>query len=110
MKLTQGEIWFARFGDPKGREQGYDRPALILSNDSLNQSKLDLVFAVPLTTRERGYLTHVRVARGASGLTKTSWAMVEQLRAVSPERFDFFVGHAPEETVAAALMVLKRMI
>ncbi|MEU4234099.1 type II toxin-antitoxin system PemK/MazF family toxin [Nonomuraea sp. NPDC026600] len=110
MKITQGEIWFADFGEPAGREQGYPRPALILSNDSLNHSRLGLVFAVPLTTRERGYLTHVRIAHKGTGLAKTSWAMVEQLRAISPERFDFYVGTVPDEVLADAVNVLTRMI
>ncbi|HLU75686.1 MAG TPA: type II toxin-antitoxin system PemK/MazF family toxin [Nonomuraea sp.] len=110
MKLTRGEIWFTDFGDPAGREQGYPRPALIVSNDNLNRSRLGLVLAVPLTTRERGYPTHVRVSRDGTGLTKPSWAMVEQIRAISPARFDFFVGYAPEEVVDEAVTVLKRMI
>ncbi|TDC11313.1 hypothetical protein E1267_01210 [Nonomuraea longispora] len=38
MKLTQGDIWFTRFSSPTGREQGFDRPSLIVSNDKLNQS------------------------------------------------------------------------
>jgi mRNA interferase MazF len=110
MKITQGEIWFTDFGDPAGREQGFPRPALILSNDSLNQSRLGLVFAVPLTTRNRGYLTHVQITPKGTGLAKTSWAMVEQLRAVSPERFDFYVGIVSDEVLANTVNVLKRML
>ncbi|MDF2705705.1 type II toxin-antitoxin system PemK/MazF family toxin [Nonomuraea muscovyensis] len=110
MKATRGEIWLADLGDPTGREQGFSRPVLILSNDRLNRSKLGLVFAIPLTTRERGYLTHVRVSATGTGLAKTSWAMVEQIRAMSPERFEFYVGHAPDEVVDEAISVLKQMI
>ncbi|TDD04935.1 type II toxin-antitoxin system PemK/MazF family toxin [Nonomuraea diastatica] len=110
MKLTQGDIWFTRFSSPTGREQGFDRPSLIVSNDRFNQSRLGLILAAPLTTRERGYLTHVRIGRDGTGLAKTSWAMIEQIRAISPDRLDFFVGTAPEEVVAEAVTVLKRMI
>ncbi|MEU6710258.1 type II toxin-antitoxin system PemK/MazF family toxin [Nonomuraea purpurea] len=110
MKLTQGEIWFTRYEKPRGREQGFDRPALIVSNDSFNRSRLGLVLVAPLTSRERGYPTHIRLGRDNTGLTKTSWAMIEQVRAVSPDRFDFFVGHAPDEIVAEAVAVLKRML
>ncbi|MEV0821173.1 type II toxin-antitoxin system PemK/MazF family toxin [Nonomuraea rubra] len=110
MKLAQGDIWFTSFGPPTGREQGFDRPALIVSNDHLNQSRLDLVLAVPLTTRDRGYMTHVRIDRDGTGLTRTSWAMMEQLRAVSPDRFDFYVGSAPDEVIDEAVTVLKRML
>ncbi|MEV4169676.1 MULTISPECIES: type II toxin-antitoxin system PemK/MazF family toxin [unclassified Nonomuraea] len=110
MKLAQGDIWFTRFDRPTGREQGFDRPALIISNDRFNQSRLDLVLAVPLTTRERGYITHIRVDRDATGLAKTSWAMTEQVRAISPDRFDFFVGSVPGEVVTEVVTVLRRMI
>ncbi|MEU8245071.1 type II toxin-antitoxin system PemK/MazF family toxin [Nonomuraea sp. NPDC048916] len=110
MKITQGEIWFADFGEPAGREQGFPRPALILSNDNLNRSRLGLVLAVPLTTREHGYLTHVRIPSDGTGLAKTSWAMVEQLRAISPERFDFYIGQAPDDVIKDAIIVLNRMM
>ncbi|MEV4803418.1 type II toxin-antitoxin system PemK/MazF family toxin [Nonomuraea sp. NPDC049421] len=110
MKLAQGDIWFTHFDRPTGREQGFDRPALIISNDDLNASRLDIVFAVPLTTRERGYITHIRIGPEGTGLAKTSWAMVEQTRAISPDRFDFFVGSAPKEIVHEAVTVLKRML
>ncbi|MEV0380943.1 type II toxin-antitoxin system PemK/MazF family toxin [Nonomuraea sp. NPDC050643] len=109
MKLAQGEIWFTRFDPPTGREQGFDRPALIVSNDRFNQSRLGLVLVVPLTTRDRGYVTHIRIGRDGTGLAKTSWAMMEQVRAVSTDRFDFFVGSAPEEVVSEAVTVLARM-
>ena len=85
MKITQGEIWFARFGEPKGREQGYDRPALILSNDNFNIEAGPGEFAVPLTT-PRTRLSHPcpRSPEGTADWTKTSWAMVEQLRSHLP--------------------------
>ncbi|MDP4509022.1 MULTISPECIES: type II toxin-antitoxin system PemK/MazF family toxin [unclassified Nonomuraea] len=111
MKLTQGEIWFTRF-DPRpiGREQGFDRPAMILSNDQFNRSRLGLVWAVPLTSRERGYVSHIRIGGKGTGLTKTSWAMIEQVRAISPDRLDFFIGNAPDDVVAEAITALNRML
>ncbi|MEV4574321.1 type II toxin-antitoxin system PemK/MazF family toxin [Nonomuraea jabiensis] len=110
MRLTRGEIWFTRFGEPVGREQGFNRPAMIISNDSLNQSKLGLIFVLPLTTRERGYPTHIRIGRNGTGLERMSWAMTEQVRAVSPARFDFFIGYAPDEVVTEAITALDRML
>ncbi|MEV4009518.1 type II toxin-antitoxin system PemK/MazF family toxin [Nonomuraea angiospora] len=110
MKLTRGEIWFTRFGAPVGHEQGFNRPALIISNDSLNQSKLGLLFVLPLTTRERGYPTHIRIGRDGTGLARASWAMIEQMRAVSPARFDFFIGNVTDDVVAEAITALDRML
>jgi mRNA interferase MazF len=111
MKLTQGEIWFTRFDrQPVGREQGFDRPAMILSNDHFNRSGLGLIWAVPLTSRERGYVSHIRIGQKGTGLAKTSWAMIEQVRAISPDRLDFFMGNAPDEVVTEAVTVLTRML
>ncbi|MFI7132533.1 type II toxin-antitoxin system PemK/MazF family toxin [Nonomuraea sp. NPDC050153] len=111
MKLTQGEIWFTQFDHhPVGREQGFDRPAMILSSDRFNRSRLGLVFAVPLTSRERGYPSHIRIDWKGTGLTRTSWAMIEQVRAISPDRLDFFIGNVSDDVVAAAITALDRML
>jgi mRNA interferase MazF len=111
MQISQGEIWFTRFDHhTTGREQGFDRPAMILSNDRLNQSRLGLVFAVPLTSRERGYVSHIRIDRKGTGLARTTWAMIEQVRAISSDRLDFFIGNAPDDVVAEAVIALKRML
>ncbi|MCG5213964.1 type II toxin-antitoxin system PemK/MazF family toxin [Streptosporangium sp. KLBMP 9127] len=110
MKIAQGEIWFADMGEPIGREQGYRRPVLIVSDEHVNQSRFALVFAVPLTTRERRFGTHVEIKAAETNLSRTSWAMVEQIRAVSPQRFEFHIGRVPDETIAEVSTLLRRMI
>ncbi|MEV6029982.1 type II toxin-antitoxin system PemK/MazF family toxin [Nonomuraea sp. NPDC052116] len=111
MKPSQGEIWFTQFDHhPVGCEQGFDRPAMILSGDQFNQSKLGLVVAVPLTSRDRGYPSHIRIDRKGTGLTRTSWAMIEQVRAISPDRLDFFIGSVPDDVVAEAITAFNRML
>jgi mRNA interferase MazF len=39
--------------------------------------------AVPLTSRHRGWNTHVEIEPGRSGLNTVSWAKVEDLRSIS---------------------------
>src|SRR4051812_13700049 len=69
--MRRGEIWLADFGEPVGREQGYPRPALIVSNDDFNEAGFGLVVTVPLTTRDRGWAYHVEIPAGTTGLRKT---------------------------------------
>ena len=49
----RGEIWWADFGIPYGSEIGYARPALIVQDDSFNESKIKTIIVVPLTTNLR---------------------------------------------------------
>ncbi|GLW96614.1 type II toxin-antitoxin system PemK/MazF family toxin [Microtetraspora sp. NBRC 16547] len=109
-KISQGEIWFADFGSPVGREQAYPRPALVISNDDYNTAGFELVIVVPLTTRERGWNHHVEIPPGDSGLRKTSWAMVQQVRSLSPLRLSTRLGEVPPEKVEEVLGVLGRMV
>lgn len=83
----RGDIWFVNFNPTKGREQRGDRPALIVSADRLNSSPAELVIAVPLTTTERSAIPwHVEINAPDGGLRKTSYALCEQVRALSKKR------------------------
>ena len=48
--MTRGEIWWGDFGMPIGSEVGFRRPVIILQNDVLNESRLQTVVVLPLTT------------------------------------------------------------
>jgi len=98
MRVIQGEIWLANLGEPTGREQGYRRPVLVVSNDGFNAATAVKII-VPLTTTERGWDNHVPIGQEGTGLDKPSWAMVEHMRSVSPQRFSKRVGIAADEVV-----------
>jgi mRNA interferase MazF len=92
MKFARSEIWLVQFADPpQGGEQGYKRPAVIVSSDGVNELPLDVVIVVPSTTRRRENPRTkkvpdnlVEVAPTASnGLSEVSYFMCEQVRAVS---------------------------
>ena len=42
------------FGEPIGREQAGRRPALVISEDGLNDGPAGLVIVVPITSTQRG--------------------------------------------------------
>src|SRR5271156_4912584 len=53
MSARRGEVWLARFDPIEGREQAGVRPALVLSVDSFNASRADLVAVLPITSKPR---------------------------------------------------------
>ena len=48
--MIRGEIWWADFGLPFGSEPGFHRPVLVVQSDSFNQSAIQTVVVVPLST------------------------------------------------------------
>jgi mRNA interferase MazF len=84
--LSRGDVWHVDFGEPKGHEQGFERPAIVVSSDQFNQSWVQRVVVVPLTRTRLGVPSHVEVEPGPSGLKQTSYATVEDVRSVSVDR------------------------
>ena len=48
--IQRGEIWWADLPEPAGSEPGYRRPFAILQADSFNQSRIQTVLGVTLTS------------------------------------------------------------
>ncbi len=97
------------FGDPVGREQGYRRPSVIISNELFNRAPWDLTFVIPLTTVQRKWPSHVAVpAGGPGGLRQPSWAKVEDAKSVSQMRLVERWGHVQPETVEQINRILWR--
>jgi len=72
------------FAEPVGHEQGYRRPAVIVSDDRLNRSRAGLAIVIPLTTTRRGLPSHVEIESGASGLQ--SYAKAEDVKSIPTQR------------------------
>lgn len=86
--IEPGQVWFVDFDPVRGREQGRDRPALVVSSAfHLELTMGQLVSVLPLTSVERpGWLHRVQLASGG-------WVITEQVRTVSADRFR---RYAPE--------------
>jgi len=70
----RGDVWQVEFGRPVGNEQGAGlRPAVVISNDGVNDSRDGLAIVAPLTTAPRSYPSRIRIQPGSSGLRETSW-------------------------------------
>lgn len=106
--IRPGDVWFVDFDPVRGREQGKDRPALVVSSEfHLELTGGSLVTVLPLTSVERpGWLHRIYVTTGGG------WVITEQLRTVSAGRFR---RRAPEialtaDELAEVQRVLGRML
>ena len=102
--MRRGDIWMVDFSVPVGTEAAYRRPAVVVSNNSANQSattlKRGVVAVVPITSNLRKiYPFQVRLSAQACGLAHDSKAQAEQVRAVAIERLHSRVGRVPQPTM-----------
>lgn len=79
--MRRGEVYLCDFGDPIGHEQGFRRPAVVVSHDEMSRYGLPIV--LPVTRTKRGYPTHVELD---GVLPVTSYVQCEQIRTVSAKR------------------------
>ncbi len=90
--------------DPtRGSEQAKARPFAVVSLDQLNRSPLGLSLAVPLTRTDFSNALHVELTPPEGGLRERSFAMPEQLRALSHERVTRRLGTLRGATLAELL-------
>ena len=96
----RGEVWLADLDPVRGHEQAGRRPVVVVSDNRLNASLATLVYAVPLTMRDRGIPYHVKIEPGEGGVRETSFAMCEQMRSISRDRLVDRWGSVSGETLA----------
>lgn len=106
--IEPGHVWFVDFDPVQGREQGNDRPALVVSSRfHLDLTMSRLVTVLPLTTVERrGWVHRVHLASG------NGWVITEQIRTLSADRFR---RYSPEITLSEdeldeVRQILSRML
>jgi mRNA interferase MazF len=99
--LNSGDVLLCDLNPVTGREQGGIRPIVVVSHQRYAVIP-GLILAVPLTSRDRGLEHHVGIpANDRTGLDRPSYAMTEQIRAVSDRRTGRRLGAVGDETLAA---------
>jgi mRNA interferase MazF len=92
--ISQGEVWWADLREPTGSGPGYRRPVVVVQCDALNQSRVNTVVCVPLTTNLKWADApgNVLLAARATGLSKESVANVSLIVAVDRRQMTECVG------------------
>ena len=111
--MNRGDVYIGRMDPVEGSEQGGTRPVVIVSRDSINNTR-EHVVVVPFSSSLRGRRlpSHVEVAPGEGGLRTLSIAKTEHVRAVSKSRLGDRWGRLSHETMAhieAALRVTLQL-
>lgn len=108
--MTSGDVLLCDLNPVAGREQGGIRPVLVVSHHRYSVIP-GLFLAVPLTTRDRGLDHHIRIpADHHTGLRQVSFAMTEQVRAMSDQRAGRQLGSVSTETLTAVSRYLHLFI
>jgi mRNA interferase MazF len=91
--VHRGGVVLVNLNPTSGHEQKGTRPCVVVSDPSVtSDQRYPLVAIVPVTgTAGRGAL-YPALAPGKSGLTKPSWAMVDQLRCIDKTRIARLFG------------------
>jgi mRNA interferase MazF len=110
--MFRGEIWWANLPNPVGSEPGYRRPVLVIQDDVFNQSRINTVIVVIITSN-----TQLAEAPGnvllpceVLGLSRDSVANVSQIftvdKAFLTERIGSLPDYLQEEVDEGLRMVL----
>jgi mRNA interferase MazF len=97
----RGEIYLTALDPTLGREIKKTRPALIIQNDVSNRLS-DITIVAPITSTVRFPLNPVHVllaANAVTGLTLTSVALLNQIRAVDRVRLISRLGVVDDSTL-----------
>lgn len=108
--VRRGDIVLARLDPTLGVEIKKTRPAIVLSNDSINHFA-ELAVVVPLTKNTaRVSPSHAVIPKGAAGLAFPSKAVTEQIRAVDKRRLVKKLGHLAPDLLAQVEQALKNTL
>ena len=100
--------WYPRRGEVCYVKVDKDRPALIISSDTLNRHALD-VCVVPITSVEHGrFSLRVHIPAGQAGLRRPSWAKCDQVTTLERVLVQYPpLGRLPAATLAQIESAIK---
>lgn len=99
--ITRGSVYFVNLDPVLGHEQGRQRPALVISEDSFNNGPAELVVIVPITSTARGIPLHVPLSPPDGGLSNSSVILCDQVRTISTARIGRKMGSVSPTVLSA---------
>ena len=105
MTISQGEVWWADLGEPRGSKPGFRRPVLVIQGDSLNRSRIATVVCVALTGNVKWASApgNVLLSETATGLPKESVANVSQIVTLDRSELTERAGKLPKAKLELVL-------
>jgi mRNA interferase MazF len=82
---VSGDVVDLDLGQPEGREAGYLHPVVVITAQRILDAEPTVIQVVPLTSTLRSFHSEVTIEPDSrNGLTETSAAQCQHVRAVSP--------------------------
>ncbi len=102
MNLDRGTVVLVELDPTIGHEQRGVRPCIAVSDPAVNvDQRFPLIAVVPVTgTRGVGAL-YPELSPGKSGLTKTSYALIDHLRSIDKRRIRRIFGRVTDGEISA---------
>lgn len=97
MELKRGTVVSTTLDPTVGHEQRGQRPCVVVSDpEVVSDQRFPLICVVPLTTTPGEGALYPCLRAGPSGLTRTSYALVDHLRSVDKSRIRRVYGEVEE--------------
>lgn len=97
--LRRGDVVWAELDPVRGREQSGRRPALVVASDLYLEQADTLAIVLPATTTDRAWPNHVLLRGPRLDLSRPTFAMTEQPRTVTRDRFVGRIGTVDTATM-----------
>lgn len=102
MRVGRGSVVVVELDPTFGHEQRSVRPCVVVSDpDVIGDQHFPLVCVVPITGTPGEGLLYPPLEPGRSGLAKTSFALIDQLRSIDKRRIRRVFGDLAREEIAA---------
>jgi len=103
--VSQGEVWWADLGEPRGSKPGFRRPILVVQGDSLNRSRIATVVCIAVTSNLKWASApgNVLLPGSVTGLPKESVANVSQIVTLDKSELTERVGKLPKAKLELVL-------
>lgn len=109
-KVLRKEIWLAKLNPTLGREQAGIRPVLIISNNYFNRGFAQLVYAIPITSKDKNIRSHLEIMPPEGGLKMSSYIVCEAMRSISKQRMIKRLGIVSAETIEDVQEMLEILL
>lgn len=102
MTLERGTVVLVVLDPTVGHEQRGQRPCIAVSDSAVNaDQRFPLIAVVPVTGTPGEGVLYPALSAGKSGFTKTSYALVDQIRSIDKRRLRRVFGRVAGDELAA---------
>lgn len=102
MTLDRGTLVLVVLDPSVGHEQRGQRPCIAVSDPAVNaDQRFPLIAVVPLTGTPGEGALYPEISPGNSGLTKTSFVLVDHIRSIDKRRIRRIFGRVAHDDLAA---------